>query len=99
MHRDALRRLEDRLQNREWLHGDRISVLDIAWLTTNHRLKVLGYDLSRHPYLLSYYQNLLLRPAFREEMQIKGPLKIIVPAYRLYKRLTGKQLGDVIAES
>jgi len=98
-HRDALRKLEDRLQDREWLYGDRISVLDIAWFTTIHRLKVLGYDLSRHPYLLSYYRRLLLRPAFREEMQIKGPLKIIVPAYRLYKRLTGRQLEDVIAEN
>lgn len=98
-HRDALRRLEDRLQNREWLHGDHISVLDIAWFTTIHRLKVLRYDLSRHPYLLSYYQHLLLRPAFREEMQIKGPLKIIVPAYRLYKRMTGRQLEDVVVQS
>ncbi len=97
-HRDALRRLENRLQNREWLHGKRISVLDIAWFTTMHRLKILGYDLSRHPYLLSYYERLLLRPAFREETQIKGPLKIIVPAYRLYRRMTGSKLEDLAAD-
>ncbi len=97
-HREALRRLENRLQNREWLRGKRISVLDIAWFTTMHRLKILGYDLSRHPYLLSYYQRLLLRPAFREEMQIKGPLKIIVPAYRLYRRMTGSKLEDLVAD-
>ena len=97
-HRDALRRLEDRLQDREWLHGKRISVLDIAWFTTVHRLKVLGYELSRHPYLLSYYQRLLLRPAFREEIQIKGPLKMIVPAHRLFRRMTGSKLEDLIAD-
>ncbi len=97
-HRDALRRLEDRLQDREWLHGKRISVLDIAWFTTVHRLKVLGYELSRHPYLLSYYQRLLLRPAFREEIQIKGPLKIIVPAYRLYSRLTGSRMENLVVD-
>ncbi len=97
-HRDALRRLEDRLQDREWLHGNRISVLDIAWFTTIHRLRVLGYDLSRHPYLLSYFQRLLLRPAFRQEMQIKGPLKIIVPAYRLYRRMTGSKLEGLTAD-
>ncbi len=97
-HRDALRRLEDRLQDREWLHGNRISVLDIAWFTTIHRLRVLGYDLSRHPYLLSYYQRLLLRSAFRQEMQIKGPLKIIVPAYRLYRRMTGSKLEGLTAD-
>ena len=97
-HRKALRRLEERLHNREWLYGTRISVLDIAWFTTVHRLKVLGYDLSRHPYLLSYYERLLLRAAFREEIQIKGPLKIIVPAYRLYKRMTGSMLEDLIAD-
>ena len=74
-------------------------MLDIAWFTTIHRLKVLRYDLSRHPYLLSYYQHLLLRPAFREEMQIRGPLKIIVPAYRLYKRMCGRQLEDVVVQS
>jgi len=97
-HRAALRQLEDRLQDREWLHGNRVSVLDIAWFTTIHHLKVLGYDLSRHPYLLSYYQRLLLRPAFREEVQIKGPLKIIVPAYRLYSRMTGSKLENLIAD-
>jgi len=97
-HRKALRRLEERLQNRECLYGKRISVLDIAWFTTIHRLKVLGYDLSRHPYLLSYYERLLLRAAFREEIQIKGPLKIIVPAYRLYKRMTGSKIEDLVAD-
>jgi len=97
-HRKALRRLEERLQNREWLYGKRISVLDIAWFTTIHRLKILGYDLSRHPYLLSYYERLLLRAAFRKEIQIKGPLKIIVPAYRLYKRMTGSKIEDLVAD-
>jgi glutathione S-transferase len=97
-HRKALRRLEERLQNREWLYGKRISVVDIAWFTTIHRLKVLGYDLSRHPYLLSYYERLLLRAAFREEIQIKGPLKIIVPAYRLYRRMTGSKIEDLVAD-
>ena len=97
-HRKALRRLEERLHDREWLYGKRISVLDIAWFTTIRRLKVLGYDLSRHPYLLSYYERLLLREAFREEIQIKGPLNIIVPAYRLYRRMTGSKLEDLIAD-
>ena len=97
-HRKALRRLEERLHNREWLYGNRISVLDIAWFTTIHRLKILGYDLSRHPYLLSYYERLLLRTAFREEIQIKGPLNIIVPAFRLYRRMTGSMLEDLIAD-
>lgn len=97
-HRSALRRLEDRLQSREWLYGKRISALDIAWFTTIHRLKVLGYEMTRHPYLVSYYERLLQRPAFREEIQIKGPLKIIVPAYRLYNRMTGRKLENLIAD-
>jgi glutathione S-transferase len=98
VHRRALRRLEDQLQSREWLYGKRISVIDIAWFTTIHGLKVLGYDLSRHPYLLSYYERLLLRPAFRQEIQIKGPLKIIVPAYRMYERMTGSRIEDLAAD-
>lgn len=97
-HRQALRRLENRLHNREWLFGKRVSVLDIAWFSTIHRLKVLGYDLSRHPYLLSYYERLLLRQAFREEIQIKGSLKIMVPAYRLYKRMTRSRIEDLVAD-
>jgi glutathione S-transferase len=97
-HRDAMRRLDYRLQDREWLYGKRISVLDIAWFTTIHRLKVLGYDLSKHRYLTSYYERLLLRPAFQQELQIKGPLRIIVPAYRLYKRMTGSKLEDLVAD-
>lgn len=97
-HRNALRRLENRLQDRECLHGKRVSVLDIAWFTTIHRLKVLGYELSPHPYLLSWYQRLSLRPAFRKEMQIQGPLKIIVPAYRLYRRMTGTKLENLAVD-
>jgi glutathione S-transferase len=97
-HRDALRTLDHRLQDREWLHAKRISVLDIAWFTTVHRLKALGYELSRHPYLLSWYERLLLRPAFHEELRIKGPLKIIVPAYRLYQRMTGSKIENLIAD-
>jgi glutathione S-transferase len=97
-HRDAMRRLEDRLNDREWLFGKRVSVLDIAWFTTVHRLKVLGYNLAQHPYLLSWYQRLILRPPFGEELQIKGPLKIMVPAYRLYRRVTGSRIEDLIAD-
>jgi len=97
-HRDALRRLDHRLQDREWLYGKRVSALDIAWFTTVHRLKVLGYDLSQHAYLASWYERLLLRPAFREELQIKGPLKIMVPAYRLYRRMTGSKLEDLVGD-
>jgi glutathione S-transferase len=96
-HRDALWRLEDRLQDREYLYGKRVSVLDIAWLTTVHRLKALGFDLSRHPYLLAYYHRLLRRPAFRKSLQINGPLKIIVPAYRLYNRMTGSNPQELVA--
>ncbi len=97
-HQDALRRLDHRLQDREWIHAKRISVLDIAWFTTIHRLKVLGYELSRHPYLLSWYQRLLLRPAFRGELQIKGPLKIMVPAYRLVRRMIGPRMENLVAD-
>ena len=96
-HRDALTKLEYALWDREWLYGDRISVLDIAWFTTIHHLKVLGYDLSRHPYLLSYYQRLLMRPAFRAETQIKGPLRLVVPAYRIFRHMTGNRLESLAA--
>ena len=65
---------------------------------TIHRLRVLGYDLSRHPYLLSYYERLLLRPPFRDEIQIKGTLKIMVPAYRLYRRMTGSKIENLVAD-
>jgi glutathione S-transferase len=94
-HRDAVWRLEDRLRDHEWMYGKRISALDIAWFTTVHHLKVLGYGLKAHPHVLSWYQRLLLRPAFRQELQIKGPLKIMVPAYRLYQRMRGLKLSDL----
>ncbi len=34
----------------------------------------------------------------REEMQIKGLLKIIVPAYRLYRRKSESKLQDFVAD-
>jgi glutathione S-transferase len=96
-HRDALRRLENRLRDHEWAYGTRISVLDIAWFTMVHQLKILGYALKQHPHLLSWYQRLLQRPAFQQVLQIKGPLKIMFPAYRLYRRMTGPRLEDLVA--
>jgi glutathione S-transferase len=95
-HRAAFEVLEDRLARSEWLIGDRRSVLDIAWFITVTRLLAVGYPFSRHPRLASWHERLLQRPAFAEETRAPFLLeKGVVPAYRLFRRLSGSALKDL----
>jgi glutathione S-transferase len=96
-HRKAFAILEDRLEASQWLIGDRLSVLDIAWFITTTRLQNAGYPLSNHPRLLAWHQRLILRPAFQEETLDPFPLRsIIAPLYQMFRRVQGTTLADLI---
>ncbi len=99
-HRKAFTILEERLESSEWLIGKRISVLDIAWFITTTRVQNAGYPLSDQSRLFAWHQELAQRPAFREETQDAFPIRsLIAPAYRIFRRIQGTTLADMIAVS
>jgi ganglioside-induced differentiation-associated protein 1 len=98
-HRDAFDVLEKRLEQNDWLIGDRISVLELAWFITMNRLRMGGYPLEIHPKLFGLYQRLLARPAFSLETKTPAVLsKVLLPAMRLGQVVRGKRLVDVAAD-
>ena len=93
----AFETLEEALADREWLIGDRISVLEIAWFINVHRLTMAGYPLERHPRLAAHYERLLQRPAFAAEIAVPGPLGLAMQAYRWWRRMRGTTLLEIYA--
>ena len=70
---NALLILDGKLNNQDYLIGDRITLADISWYITLHRLDLAGYPLSNYPSLNAYYQQIAKRPAFRQQISA-GPL-------------------------
>lgn len=97
--RSAFETLEARLAEGTWLIGDRISVLEIAWFISVHRLAQAGYPLERHPRLDGHYRALLARAAFARETDPGAPIRAFLSAYGALRRLRGTTLMDVVGEA
>lgn len=96
-HRDVFETLDGRLASAKWLIGDRLSVLDLAWFITTNRLERAGYPLKQHANLFRWHTALARRPAFAEET--RDPFlvdRVVVPAYRAYRKFSKTTLQDVI---
>lgn len=94
-HRLAFDQLDERLASADWLMGERLSVLDIAWFITTLRLSKSGYPLDRHPRLAQWHARLEQRTSFTRETSDPLPLRIALPVYAAYRRLTRTALRDV----
>ncbi len=94
---DAFQGLEDRLGEHPWLLGDRISLLEIAWFISIHRLATAGYPLERHPELAALYRRLLDRPAFAREVRTPGLPGVLLRVYGGYRRMMGTTLREAMA--
>jgi glutathione S-transferase len=87
--------LNARLGEQTWLIGGRISILDIAWFISVHRLRLAGYPLSRHPHVLAWYDRLRVRPAFAREIATPLPVAGVMMGYRLYRIMRRTTLARV----
>ena len=94
-HRKVFETLDERLAASEWLIGERLSVLDIAWFITTRRLSLAGYPLARHVHLARWHERLVQRPAFASETSNPALLRAVLPIYALFRRLRGTRLADV----
>ncbi len=95
----AFETLEQWLRANTWLIGRRISVLEVAWFISLHRLVGAGYPINRHPRLKTHYESLLNRPSFAQEITAPGLPGIILSLYRSFQRLRGHTLAGVMAEA
>lgn len=85
--------LDNHLKGQKFLLGKRLSIVDISWFITLHRLNLAGYPLHLHPHLKTYYQGLLKRPHFRKEVSAGSwPLRTFAWIFRKGKRLMSPSL-------
>ena len=95
----AFETLEQWLRTNTWLIGQRISVLEVAWFISLHRLVCAGYPIQRHPRLKTHYESLLKRPSFAQEIAAPGLPGLILSLYSSFQRLRGHTLAEVMAEA
>ncbi len=86
-------RFEQDLANQEFLLGEELSVLDIAWFIYTHRLDLAGYDFKkRHRAVYNWYLNLLGKEAFKKEIEEPFILKAVRSSIRLKDIVSGSTL-------
>ncbi|MEM9624012.1 MAG: glutathione S-transferase family protein, partial [Pseudomonadota bacterium] len=89
----AFSEMDEVLKDSAYLLADQISLADISWFITLHRLVLAGYPMSNHPHLADYYQRLRRRPAFTRQWQAGPPLlRAAGGVYRTLRALTGRSL-------
>ncbi len=81
--------LDEQLMNEKFLLGSNLSVVDISWFITIHRLALAGFPVHLYSNLNKYYTGLLKRPHFRKEVSAGSyPLRILSWLVRNSKKLT-----------
>ena len=86
-------RFEQDLANQEFLLGEEVSVLDLAWFIYTHRLDLAGYDFKkRHKAVYNWYLNLLDKEAFKKEIEEPFILKAVRSSIRLKDIVSGSTL-------
>lgn len=91
--------LNARLADQPYLLGERLTLADIAWYITLHRLDLAGYPMDAHPKLVTYLRGLDARDSFRIE-RTAGPavLRAAGTAYRNIQRWFGRSLKKDLAQ-
>lgn len=94
-HREVFEDLDARLATTPFLGGASPSVLDLSWFITVLRVSKSGYPLGRHPRLAEWFGRVSSRPAFAEETRDPLPLRLALPVYGLYRKITRTTLTDL----
>lgn len=93
---DAFTELEARLAGQPFLLGDTPSIVDIAWFVYANRLQLAGYPLvTRHPALGRWYDRLMARPGWADEVALPDMLRPMVAAHQALLERDGRRLIDV----
>jgi glutathione S-transferase len=94
--KDAFDDLESRLAGSEYLLGDEISVLDIAWIIYVERLRLAGYPIARlYPRLELWSVRLMQREEIAKEVAFPPSLAEIVAQRRKEREERGEQFEKI----
>ena len=94
--RYALKELESRLKHSKYLLGDKLTVVDIAWVIYVNRLFLCGYPLERlHPQINNWFWLLRNRPEFDSELKVSQELKQAIEDHHMEHRREGRTLINV----
>jgi glutathione S-transferase len=93
----AFESLDETLRASQYLFGDTLSVVDIAWFIYANRLQLCGYPLRRcHPHLGKWFDELAQRSEFNKEITLPPKLLENITSAR-QRHLTSGQTLELIA--
>lgn len=94
--RQALEQFEDRLEGQDFLLGDQLTLLDIAWYIYVKRLYDATYPLHRlHPRMGKWFDALDARDDFRGEVRWPAGMGFLTGLLHLVQRIRGTDLAKV----
>jgi glutathione S-transferase len=96
--RRAFEDLDRRLSHADYLLGDALTVLDIAWFIYVDRLMLAGYPVERlHPALGAWFKGLRARSEFAREVALPPAFRDMVERTHREHASRGKSFEDVAA--
>jgi glutathione S-transferase len=88
--------LDGRLDGLDYVLGDTLSVLDIAWFIYANRLTLAGYPIARlHPHMAAWYARMEAMPEIEKEITLPPPVKEMFDATRAQHVAQGIHLEAV----
>jgi glutathione S-transferase len=94
--RVAFTDLDRQLSRQQFIMGDQLSVLDIAWVVYVNRMELAGYPVARlHPDLGRWANELKRHPAFVDELALPKPLAEMTKARQQALAAEGRDLATL----
>jgi glutathione S-transferase len=94
--RDAFDGLEKKLSNSRYLHGDELTVLDVAWYVYSRRLSTCGYPIARlHPKVGQWFSQLDANPVFSNETTPAPEIQTLIDENHQMQQAAGESLVQV----
>ena len=95
--KDVYQEFDTRLGSQNYLLGNEITLLDIAWYIYSHRLHMSGYPMAQlHSNVWSWFQKLNDKPEFYKEVQSPWPMTAGIKVFQSIQKLKGQSLEDVM---
>lgn len=89
-------RFESSLSQGEFLLGDQLTLVDIAWYIYTFRLKAAGYPLELHPRLKAWFEKLNARKEFSDEVKQPFVMSAAIGALKTVQSIQKRSLPDVM---
>ena len=87
---------ESQLARTQYLHGDMLTILDIAWFIYADRLNLAGYPFTKlHPRVGKWFDQLTERPEFSKEVAAPEEFMAMIRQARSEQEAAGKTLSQV----